>query len=546
MSDIWHIFRLIWTAQRQALLRGVALGFVVLVMGGLLLGVSGWFITAAAAAGLLGMGAVFDVFSPSAAIRFLALGRTAARYGERMLTHDATLRALETLRLRLLRGLLRLPFNAMARLRGAQAIASLTADIDALDGVPLRLVLPLVAGLGTHVLAVAILWWLVGPALALLSGLGWTIGVVLVIWLAAPPAAPLARRAEAAMQAMRARIIDLVRSRDTLAAHGRLGAQADSALEAHARFDALRARLDSVERRTGAAVSVLATLMAGGALWLGAAMVQAGQLDAALAALGFFTMLALAETVAPLRRAVADLGRMAVAARRVRRSLDRAGAARAGRVALPENLRVDGITLARPGGTVALVRDLGFELHPRQTLALTGPSGCGKSTVLQALAGLVPLDAGQIMFGDLPLGDWSEDGLRQHITYLPQRSALMAGSVREALQLARPDASDAELWAVLQAVALADTISPNGGLDMVLGPRGAGLSGGESRRLTLARAVLRRPTLLLLDEPTEGLDDATATKVLAGLRRYLPDAMIVLASHHAREAATADRTIALG
>lgn len=546
MSDIWHIFRLIWTAQRQALLRGVALGFVVLVMGGLLLGVSGWFITAAAAAGLLGMGAVFDVFSPSAAIRFLALGRTAARYGERMLTHDATLRALETLRLRLLRGLLRLPFNAMARLRGAQAIASLTADIDALDGVPLRLVLPLVAGLGTHVLAVAILWWLVGPALALLSGLGWTIGVVLVIWLAAPPAAPLARRAEAAMQAMRARIIDLVRSRDTLAAHGRLGAQADSALEAHARFDALRARLDSVERRTGAAVSVLATLMAGGALWLGAAMVQAGQLDAALAALGFFTMLALAETVAPLRRAVADLGRMAVAARRVRRSLDRAGAARAGRVALPENLRVDGITLARPGGTVALVHDLGFELHPRQTLALTGPSGCGKSTVLQALAGLVPLDAGQIMFGDLPLGDWSEDGLRQHITYLPQRSALMAGSVREALQLARPDASDAELWAVLQAVALADTISPNGGLDMVLGPRGAGLSGGESRRLTLARAVLRRPTLLLLDEPTEGLDDATATKVLAGLRRYLPDAMIVLASHHAREAATADRTIALG
>lgn len=546
MSDIWHIFRLIWTAQRQALLRGVALCFVVLVMGSLLLGVSGWFITAAAAAGLLGMGAVFDVFSPSAAIRFLALGRTAARYGERMLTHDATLRALETLRLRLLRGLLRLPFNAMARLRGAQAIASLTADIDALDGVPLRLVLPLVAGLGTHVLAVAILWWLVGPALALLSGLGWTIGVVLVIWLAAPPAAPLARRAEAAMQAMRARIIDLVRSRDTLAAHGRLGAQADSALEAHARFDALRARLDSVERRTGAAVSVLATLMAGGALWLGAAMVQAGQLDAALAALGFFTMLALAETVAPLRRAVADLGRMAVAARRVRRSLDRAGAARAGRVALPENLRVDGITLARPGGTVALVRDLGFELHPRQTLALTGPSGCGKSTVLQALAGLVPLDAGQIMFGDLPLGDWSEDGLRQHITYLPQRSALMAGSVREALQLARPDASDAELWAVLQAVALADTISPNGGLDMVLGPRGAGLSGGESRRLTLARAVLRRPTLLLLDEPTEGLDDATATKVLAGLRRYLPDAMIVLASHHAREAATADRTIALG
>jgi len=99
---------------------------------------------------------------------------------------------------------------------------------------------------------------------------------------------------------------------------------------------------------------------------------------------------------------------------------------------------------------------------------------------------------------------------------------------------------------VLDAVALGRLIRGRGGLGMMLGPRGEGLSGGEARRLTLARALLRRPALLLLDEPTEGLDDATAKMVLAGLRAYLPDAMIVLASHHPREAATADRIIALG
>ncbi|MDX5381987.1 MAG: ABC transporter, partial [Rhodobacterales bacterium] len=155
MTALWHIFRLILREQPAALLRGAALSFVVLVMGAALLGLSGWFITAAAAAGLAGMGAVFDVFRPSAMVRFLALGRAAARYGERVLTHDATLRALEVLRVQLLGVLVAAPYQRMVRLRGAQAVNRLTADIDALDGVPLRLVLPVVAGLLTQIVSFA-------------------------------------------------------------------------------------------------------------------------------------------------------------------------------------------------------------------------------------------------------------------------------------------------------------------------------------------------------------------------------------------------------
>ncbi|WP_271215140.1 hypothetical protein, partial [Pseudonocardia halophobica] len=104
MSALWQILRLMLRDQRTALLRGAALSVLVLAMGVALLGLSGWFITAAAAAGLAGVGATFDVFRPSAMVRFLALGRAAARYGERLATHDATLRALESLRLRLMAG----------------------------------------------------------------------------------------------------------------------------------------------------------------------------------------------------------------------------------------------------------------------------------------------------------------------------------------------------------------------------------------------------------------------------------------------------------
>lgn len=554
MRALWAIFRLILRDQRIPLLRGAVLSVVVLVAGATLLGVSGWFITASAVAGLAGLGAVFDVFRPSAAIRFLALGRTAARYGERVLTHDATLRALETLRLRVLDAVMAAPFADLARLRGSQAVGRLTADIDALDGVALRIVLPLLAALGTQGVAFLVLWWLVSLPVAAFVTLGWLGGAALILWVGTRHAAPLSRRTEAASQALRARLIDLLQSRDTLLAHGRLRAQAYHVAAANYAQQGLRADLDRAERWAGTALAGLGTCVAGGSLALGVWAVQAGTLAPALAALGFFTALALAETVAPLRRAVADLGRMTEAARRVGANVGgshgRNGALpqppRARKAAIASDLDVSAVTLLRPNAQSVILQGVSFQVRAGETLVLTGPSGSGKSSILLAIAGLLPVSAGVIRLGGVPVADWDEGALRHAVTYLPQRSALMAGTIRDALQLARPDATDAEMWEVLALMGLDRVLASRGGLDMPLGPAGAGLSGGEARRLSLARALLRRPYLLLLDEPTEGLDDATAQRVLEGLRRYLPNAMIVMASHHAREAATAHRTLRLG
>jgi ATP-binding cassette subfamily C protein CydC len=546
MRPLVRILRLLWQDQRPAFLRGAALSVVVLAMGAALLGLSGWFITAAAAAGLAGAGATFDVFRPSAMVRFLALGRAAARYGERVLTHDATLRALESLRGRVLAVHLAAPWPRMVALRGAQALNRLTADIDALDGVPLRLALPLGAGAATLALALAVLWALVGPALALWIVGGHAVGATAILVLFARRAVPLSRRAERAAQAFRARLIDLIRARADLAVYGRLTAQAAAVQGAEDRRRDLRRALDRVERRAGAALAALTVAIAAGTLGLGMAAAQAGTLDPARAALALFVALALAEVVAPLRRAAADLGRMTDAARRVGRDLAQEDPPPGATAARPGagTLVLTGVTLTRPDSGQPVVRDLSLTLHPGEVVALTGPSGAGKSTVLLAMAGLHPLTGGSIELGGSDLSTLPEPALRGAVTLLPQRSALMAGTVADALRLSGP-ADDATLWQALAAVQLDGVIAAKGGLAARIGPRGAGLSGGEARRLALARAILRAPRVLLLDEPTEGLDDATARATLAGIRAALPQTAILMAAHRGVETAFADRTLSL-
>lgn len=547
MRALWNIFALVLGDQRRALLRGAMLGLAVLLMGVGLLGLSGWFITAAAAAGLAGLGAVFDVFRPSALVRLLALSRAAARYGERLLTHDATLLALETLRLRLLAAQLVAPYGRMVRLRGAQALNRLTADVDALDGVSLRLILPLVSGMLAQGIVFAGIWAFVGVKIALWVLLACLVGAAVILALAIRPAVPLSRRAEQAAQACRSRLVDLIRARRDLATHGRLVAQAALVQEAERRRMADRHRLDRIERRAGAAVSALMALVVAGALGLGISAVQAGEMVPAFAALAVFAALALAETLHPLRRAVADLGRMAEAARRVQRDLHGGAPLAVAEpvVAAGSGLQMRNLTLLRPGTPLPVLRGFDLQVAPGETVALTGASGSGKSTLLLAIAGLHPVAGGQILILGSPVQDWPETALRQYVTLVSQRHALMAGSVAAALRLADPDATEAQMMAVLEAVCLAPVIAGRGGLALQIGPRGEGLSGGEGRRMALARALLRKPRLLLLDEPTEGLDEATAVLVLQGIRRMLPDAAILMASHRAAEAGFADRVVPL-
>ncbi len=550
MRPLIQIMRLLWRAERRSLTRAVVLSVLVLAMGAALLGLSGWFITAAAAAGLAGTGVVFDVFRPSASVRFLAMGRAAARYGERLTSHDATLRALERLRLRLLSGMTTAPFQRQARLRGAQAVNRVMADVDALDGVSLRLALPIIAGLVTLTGAAVAIAWLWGALPALVVGLGYGLGAVAVLIVTTRRAVPLARRAEAAAQAFRSRLVTLTEARRDLAAASALVGASQAVADAEARRLALRRALDRIERRTGAAIMLLTGGIATLVFWLGIEGAQAGRIAPSIAAMGLLATLALAEALAPLRRAVAEIGRMADAARRVApvvaAPLDAATPmtpAPAPIAAPSVALLFDRVTLARPGTDAPLVQGLSGQVARGQVLALRGASGVGKSSLLHVLAGLETPLAGQVHLLGRDLRHWDEPALRARLGLVAQRATLLSGSLADNLSLGCPQADEDAMWQALSAVQLAGLVADRGGLSLRLGPRGEGLSGGEARRLAVARALLRRPDVLLLDEPTEGLDAPTAGAVLAGVRALLPDTAFVVASHRPEEVAWADTTL---
>ncbi|MQQ07788.1 ATP-binding cassette domain-containing protein [Epibacterium sp. SM1979] len=540
MTDLIAIIYLIIRNERQALARGFALAFVVLVMGVALLALSGWFILATAAAGMAGIGILFNVFAPSAMVRFLALGRTAARYGERILTHDATLRAVSELRVSLLRGLLTRPYRALERLRANSELNRITADTDALDGALLRLVIPALAGSAAILITSLVLWWIVHPSVAAILAAGYLVLPTGVFCIGQGVAKSPARLAEAALQAGRSRMVDLLSGRDDLTVFGQLPRARDHTIHAFDKAAQSRRRLDQIERQTGMLMDMVTALVTSGCLMVGITLVQADVIETAQAAIGVFAALALGEAVAPVRRALSEIGKMTKAAARVRPAL------KAPDLAWDDpkpplsgqGLEMYNTTFATQGK--AMFKPISLSVAPGETVVLEGASGSGKSTVLLlAIGALVPAQGIVRALGCDP-AQVSMDAMTRKAVLVTQRSALIAGTISDNLRLADPTASDAALWRALETVCLHKVLQNRGGLDLKLGPRGSGLSGGEARRLILARAILRRPDLLLLDEPTEGLDDATADLVMTGLRDALPNAAFLVAAHRQAERAQAD------
>jgi len=522
-------------AEPHRLALGAGLAALTVLMGMGLLGLSGWFITATALAGLhAAIAIVFDVFMPSAGIRLLALGRTASRYGERLLTHDATFAVLAALRERLFRGWARPDAARQLLARPARLLFRLSADIDALESFYLRLLVPAAAALGAALLAGLVLGvmnlWM-GLLLALwLVGAGW--GIALVLARRARPAA--VRRAQA-MESLRARTVDLVAGQTELVMAGRIEAQREALAAADRHLAAADLVLNRLEAGAGMAYGMAGTLTLAAVLLAVGLLAGEGAIGAPAAALALLMALGAVEPFAALRRGALEAARSWLAVRRLAPHMA-AGPEPMPVPPAPDEglaLQARALTLVHPGSRRRALHRSAFTVAAGERVAVIGPSGAGKSTLLAAVAGeLAPAAGGELLA--LPA------------CLLTQRTDLFQDSLRDNLRLADPSADDARLWSVLQSAGLADEVrAMPSGLDSRLGEGGLGLSGGQSRRLALARLLLRNVPFWLIDEPTEALDTAIAHDVLLRLRAHAAGRTLLIATHLRREAALADRLLVL-
>lgn len=501
-----------------------------------LMGVAGWFIAAMGIAGVTtGM---MNYFLPSAGIRFFAIVRTGGRYADRLLSHEATFRLLAGLRLWLFRKLVPLSPGQLQSRRGGDLAGSLQADVDTLQHAYLRLASPVAVALVCGVAVVATVAVLHPPTAVLLA-------VLLVVAGLAAPA--LARRAAAAPGAdavasradLRVAAVDLLQGLADLRAAG--------AVERHlVVLDGLGDRLAGNQCRAataGVVAEAAVGLSAGLALWgaalLAAASVAAGLAPALVPALALVALAAF-EAIAPLPAAMERWGEVSAAARRIFELADQSPTIVAGPAPSPvphdASVVFSSVRLHYAPDLPPALDGLDLEIADGDHLAILGPSGAGKSSIARLLLRFWEYE-GDIRLGGHDLRRYHPDDLRRMVGVATQDAQLFNGTIRDNLLMAAPDAAAAAMDRVLEIVQLAGFVRDlTDGIDTWIGEAGARLSAGQARRLVIARALLRNPRLLILDEPTENLDAATAARLLASLREETANRTVILITHDPRAA----------
>ena len=541
MSGLWRIFR-VARSQWHWLAGGILLGVLVVAANALLMALSGWFIASMAVAGVTG--ASFNYFFPAAAIRALAIARTVGRYGERLVTHEAAFRALAEIRVWLFTRLEPLAPAGLERYAGGEVAGRLRADVDALEQLYLRIVAPVATGGVTALLAwLFVSIWSAPAALVLLVLLGIAGGglPLLARRLAAEPG----RRSAALAGDLRSAVTEGVQGMEELILLGAAERQAERIDSLSARLVAEQERLAGISGLTMAGSITSGGLAMAGVLWVGTA--SNGLAGPDLVMLILFSVAAF-EAVGQLPGALQALPATRESVRRILELIDT-------RPAVPEPLQpaplpsgagieLQGVTCRYDGGR-PVVECFDLRVAERERVALTGPSGVGKSTLAEILSRFRAYE-GSVRVGGQELRDLAGADLARLMAVLPQRPHLFNTSIRENILLGNPDAGDEALTQALADAGLTAWVArlPQG-LDTRVGEGGSAVSGGEARRIALARALLVQRPILLLDEPTEGLDAATEQEVVARLRERTRGQTVLVITHRPACLALADRVVRL-
>ncbi|MGR7041464.1 heme ABC transporter ATP-binding protein/permease CydC [Klebsiella aerogenes] len=536
----------LYKRHKWLLTLGVVLAIVTLLASIGLLTLSGWFLSASAVVGVAGIYS-FNYMLPAAGVRGAAIIRTAGRYFERLVSHDATFRVLQHLRVATFSKLLPLSPAGLARFRQGELLNRIVADVDTLDHLYLRVISPLVGAL-VVILVVTIGLSVLDVTLALTLG-----GIMLATLLLLPP---LFYRAGKPTGEQITQLRGQYRQQLTSWLQGQAELMLFNASDRYRKqMEKTEQRWQEAQRRQAelTALSQALMLLIGGIaviamLWMASEGVGGNSQPGALIALFVFCALAAFEALAPVTGAFQHLGQVIASARRITQITEQQPEVTFSQQA-PQSfsqvaLTLNEVTFSYPQQSAPALKDISLQVAAGEHIAILGRTGCGKSTLLQLLTRAWDPANGQIQLNGQPLSELSETTLRQAMSVVPQRVHLFSATLRDNLLLAAPQASDARLADILARVGL-EKLLEDSGLNSWLGEGGRQLSGGELRRLAIARALLHDAPLMLLDEPTEGLDATTESQILDLLSEVMRDKTVLMVTHRLRGLARFNQIIVM-
>ena len=514
------------------------LGLVLMITGlassiGLLT-TSGWFLAATAIAGL---GTLFNFFYPSASVRGLAIGRTLFRYFEKLVTHDATFRILAKLRVQVFEKIIPLSPGVLNRYRNSDLLNRLVSDVDTLDSLYLRLIAPFITAIFV-ILAMCIGLSFVNAPLAL--GLG--ASLLLLVFVIPTVFYQLGKKFGDKLVHSRAlyrtQFLEFIQAQAELLLFNAEDKLKDNMAKTEANWQADQQKEANLSGFSTALSLFLNGLIIAAMLWF-SSQAEFGNDEYRMAFIALFTFAALAsfEILMPLGSAFLHIGQVIASAERVTDIIEQQPLVTFnGKAEFDQNattlIEAKDLSFTYPERQNRALENLNLTIQKGKKVAILGKTGSGKSTLLQLLERNYDANQGQLFLAGKPIADYAEDTLRSQFCFLTQRVHVFSDTLRQNLQFASAvNISDEKMIEVLNQVGLGKLLEKEQGLDIWLGDGGRPLSGGEQRRLGLARILLNDAPILLLDEPTEGLDRETERQILRLILAHAENKTLIMVTH---------------
>lgn len=512
---------------------GIFLSIFTILANVSLMAVSGWFLASMAVAGIAKI--TMDYRTPSEAIRVLAVSRALGRYFERIVNHSATLRILSDLRHWFYKHIEPLSPAVLQKYHSGDIFSRIRSDIDTLENVYIRIIVPIITAFITGSLFVFFMY-LYDEKLAVLEASALLIVGFIFPLILLKLSNKTGKDLIQTFAELRQYSIDSIQGLGELHIYGASNKQAEKINSLSKKLSKAQYKMAFYEGMAQALLIMATGVTIVFVIIITTPLIRNGEMPAVNIAMLVLFALASFEAIISMPKAFQLLPETILAGRRIFEMIDSEPP-----VVEPEtpspiiknfDINFDKVSFSYTQGDKYVLNDFSFVLKEGERLAVVGRSGIGKSTIINLLNRFYDCNKGTITVGGEPIEKFHSEDIRRYISVASQQNQLFNNTIRENLLLAKPNASNEELDEVCKVAKIYDFIkSLPDGYDTWAGELGYKFSGGQKKRLTIARALLKPAKILILDEPSEGLDRETGKSMLTSIFNYKSSQTILIITH---------------